>query len=106
MKSDALSVERQSTSRRLPPALFLLFLLFGLFSVDPAAADVAVDARIGFGQSASGASHYRPGSWTPITIYLTGQGVRGVGQLTVTVHQAGHAIAYTRKISLHDGPLN
>ena len=40
-------------------------------------ADVTLDARIGFGQSAPAASRYRPGSWTPITIYLGGQGGRG-----------------------------
>ena len=84
-------------------ALALLLLLAAQSAVS---ADVALDARIGFGQSQTGTSRYRPGSWTPITIYVTGQGGRGTGQLTVTVNQNGHATAYTRKISLHDGPLN
>src|SRR4051794_599620 len=85
--------------------LFLIFALpalFALASPRPASADVALDARIGFGQSQPGTSRYRPGSWTPVTIYLTGQGARGLGQLTVTVRQSSHATSYTRKVSLHD----
>ncbi len=105
MKSD--SPLRAAISARLRlPAAMLLLALTALLLPESASADIALDARIGFGQSQSGSSRYRPGSWTPVTIYLTGQGARGVGQLTVTVRQSGHTTAYTRKISLHDGPLN
>ena len=105
MKSDSPFRTAISARLRLPAALLLLALMALLLPVS-ASADIALDARIGFGQSQSGSSRYRPGSWTPVTIYLTGQGARGVGQLTVTVRQSGHATAYTRKISLHDGPVN
>ena len=59
---------------------------------------IPITAGIISGTSAPGASRYRQGSWTPVTVYLSGQGVRGVGQLTVTVHQSGHSTAYTRNI--------
>lgn len=106
MNSDTSLRLRAVRSRLLAPGLCLCLLVLTFVFARFAHAEVALDARIGFGQSAAGASHYRPGTWTPITIYLTGQGARGIGQLTVTVHQGGRTTAYTRKISLREGQLN
>ena len=106
MIMDALLRPSLTARGRQIASLSVLLAVLALTPAKSADADVVLDARIGFGQSATGASRYRPGSWTPVTVYLTGQGARGVGQLTVTVHQSGHATAYTRKVSLHDGPLN
>src|SRR5690349_18107448 len=92
MKSDAPLRTAAAARTRLITSLLLALLALAL--PRPAYADIALDARIGFGQSQSGTSRYRPGSWTPVTVHLSGQGARGVGQLTVTVHQSGHATAY------------
>src|SRR4051794_5036672 len=106
MKSHAFVRTATAARVRLFPILTLLLVLATMTASKLGRADIALDARIGFGQSAPAASRYRSGSWTPITIYVTGQGARGVGQLTVTVRQNGHATAYTRRVSLRDGPLN
>jgi hypothetical protein len=106
MKSDSFLRTTPMTRRRSSLSLLIVLGLLAACFGSQARADVVLDARIGFGQSAPGASRYRPGAWTPVTVYLSGQGARGVGQLTVTVHQSSHVTSYTRKVSLHDGPLN
>src|SRR6185369_4367206 len=86
-----------------------LLLLAGVLAAGsprPAQAEITLDALVGFGQSATAAARYRPETWTPITVFLTGQGVRGVGQLTVTLRQGTHTFSYSRRVSLHEGPLN
>lgn len=85
--------------------LLLAFFLIG-FSAASAKAQLNVDARVGFGQNAPNVSRYRPDTWTPVTVYLTGQASRGTGQLNVTVHQGQRNTTYSRRIALNDGPLN
>src|SRR5437773_2621281 len=72
----------------------------------PARAEITLDALVGFGQSSAATARYRPETWTPITIFITVHGVRGIGQLTVTAHQGQRTLTYTRRISLHEGLLN
>src|SRR5689334_16048239 len=83
-----------------------LLLLAGILAVcclRPARAEITLDALVGFGQSSASTARYRPETWTPVTIFLTGQGVRGIGQLTVTTRQGQHTRTYTRRVSLHEG---
>jgi len=103
MRSDA--IPRLAVIFRSRLAIALAFL-WALAVPRAAYAEIQLDARIGFGQSQAATSRYRPGTWTPITIYLSGQGPHGTGQLTVKLRRNGHTTAYTRKIALHDGPLN
>jgi hypothetical protein len=70
------------------------------------AAAVDLDALIGFGPAPTLSSHYRPDDWTPVTVYLTGQGVSGVGQLQVTVRSGERAVVYARRVPLHEGALD
>jgi hypothetical protein len=67
---------------------------------------VELDAQIGFGPGSGLPSRYRPNSWTPVTIYLTGQGVNGVGQLQLSVRSGDRETIYVRRVPLHDGVLN
>ena len=85
--------------------LLIASFLIG-FSATTAKAQLNVNARVGFGQNAPNVSRYRPDTWTPVTVYLTGQASRGTGQLNVTVHQGQRNTTYSRRISLNDGPLN
>lgn len=90
-------------------------LLFGLLTLAgmgiemeipvPAKA-IDLDARIGFGQGTAGASKYRPETWTPLAVYLTGPGMSGTGQLQVAVHIADRTLLYARRITLHEGEMN
>lgn len=66
---------------------------------------VDIDALIGFGQSVSSRSLYRPVTATPLTVYLTGSGVKGQGQLQVSVRTNDRTATYSRKISLTDGAI-
>ena len=70
MQTHPCGIARLAPSQRLAALLAFAFLIFAALSQSPARADVSLDARIGFGQSAPGASRYRPGSWTPVTVYL------------------------------------
>lgn len=83
----------------------LLWLGALLFPTGQAGA-VEIDALVGFGQSAALGSRYRPDSWTPLTVYLTGQGMSGVGQLQVTVKNGDRTTVYTRRVPLREGTLN
>ena len=94
-------------NRRIACALSLLAaLVLMAMSQSRSGAQIALDARIGFGQSALGSSRYRADTWTPITVYLTGQSVRGTGQISVTVHHGNLNTVYTRRVSLNEGPIN
>ena len=65
-----------------------------------------LDALLGFGQSTTSGARYRPDSWTPLTVYLTGQGMHGEGQLQIMVRHGGHSSTYTRRIALREGAFN
>jgi hypothetical protein len=84
----------------------LTLVAFALGAFAPAARAVDMDTLIGFGQSTTSGARYRPDTWTPLTVYLTGQGVRGVAQLQVSVRVAEHTTIYTRPTPLKDGPIN
>lgn len=70
------------------------------------ASAVELEALVGFGQSPRLGSRYRPGGWTPLTVYMTGQGTSGVGQLQVIVNNGQRKTVYTRRVSLRDGAMN
>lgn len=67
---------------------------------------VEIDGLIGFGQSTAGGAHYRPNTWTPVTVYLTGPSVHGRGQLQLHLRSSGYQTVYTRDIDLPDGNIN
>jgi hypothetical protein len=89
---------------RLMTAILLTLLLLGLAGGTARAVDM--DVLIGYGQNTSSGARYRPETWTPLTVYLTGQGTHGDAQLQVSVRVAEHTTIYTRRVSLKDGPLN
>jgi hypothetical protein len=84
----------------------LLFACCALAQVTSPAHALDLDALIGFGQSTTSGARYRPETWTPLTVYMTGQGARGTGQLQVTAKHAGHVTTYTRRVALRDGAMN
>lgn len=94
----------QRFSQLFTPLTFTLALLMILVARPAVAVDM--DVLIGFGQSTTSTARYRPETWTPLTVYLTGQGARGVGQLQVSVNTGERSTLYTRRISLPDGALN
>ncbi|MCW3052752.1 MAG: hypothetical protein JWN14_1922 [Chthonomonadales bacterium] len=104
MRQDASAPRHNAAPFGLLTSLFALLCLCG--TVRAAHADITLDTLVGFGQNAVSGSRYRPDTWTPITIYVGGQGMRGTGQLQLLVRQGAHTTNYTRRISLHDGPLN
>jgi hypothetical protein len=67
---------------------------------------VDLDVLVGFGQSTTSGARYRPSCWTPVTVYLSGPGARGVGQLQISVSQGGRQTLYTRRVALSEGQLN
>ena len=86
--------------------LTLLCACFALWQATGSAHALDLDALIGFGQSTTSGARYRPETWTPLTVYMTGQGTRGTGQLQVTAKHAGHVTTYTRRVALRDGLMN
>ena len=84
--------------------LVLCALLFGLLPPEVHALDM--DVLVGFGQSVTSGARYRPDTWTPITVYLTGPSARGTGQLQITLDHGGRATTYTRRVTLRDGMMN
>lgn len=84
--------------------LVLCALLFGL--LPPKAHALDMDVLVGFGQSVTSGARYRPDTWTPITVYLTGPSARGTGQLQITLDHGGRATTYTRRVTLRDGMMN
>jgi hypothetical protein len=105
MKSDAFpSAHRASLAC---PLLRLLLLVAGSLALMAGRAGaVELDALVGFGQSTTAGARYRPDTWTPLTVYITGQGVHGVGQLQVSVRQGERKSIYTRRVPLREGALN
>lgn len=102
----AIRTVRHALSRHRPlPLLLCLFWLCGA----TAAHALDIDALVGFGQSTGAGARYRPETATPLTIYLTGQGMRGEGQLQVLVHTSDndgdHTTIYSRRVTLHEGMI-
>ena len=95
---------------RLPHAWHVsLVLLIGctlLLGLPSPVRAVDIDVLVGFGQSVTSGARYRPDSWTPLTVYLTGPSARGEGQLQITLTHAGHTTTYTRRVPLRDGAMN
>ena len=87
-------------------SLTLLFACFALAQMTGPARALDLNALIGFGQSTTSGARYRPETWTPLTVYMTGQGARGTGQLQVTAKHAGRVTTYTRRVALRDGLMN
>lgn len=85
---------------------FVLVLSALLLLGPERAAAVDLDALVGFGPGSSLPSRYRPNTWTPLTVYLTGTGVNGVGQLQLAVRIGERTTLYTRRVPLHEGALN
>lgn len=73
-------------------------------SMMPARA-VQMDAFVGFGFKPE-TTKFRNNSYTPLTVFLSGQGVRGVGQLQVTVQNGRENTTYTRRVPLSEGNVN
>ena len=73
-------------------------------SILPARA-AQIDAMVGYGFKPE-TTKFRSGSFTPLTVFLSGQGVRGVGQIQVTVRNGSENTTYTRRVPLTDGNLN
>lgn len=104
MRQDAPAPRRLAAPFGLLTGLFILLCLGGTGRT--AYADITLDTLVGFGQNAASGARYRPNSWIPVTVYVGGQGVRGMGQLQLLVRQGEHTTNYTKRISLHEGPLN
>ncbi|MCW3094726.1 MAG: hypothetical protein JWL77_344, partial [Chthonomonadaceae bacterium] len=104
MRQDASAPRHTAAPFGLLTSLFALLCLCG--TLRTAHADITLDTLVGFGQNAVSGSRYRPDTWTPITVYVNGQGMRGIGQLQLLIRQGERTTNYTRRISLHDGPLN
>ncbi len=66
---------------------------------------VDIDALVGFGQSTSSRALYRPETATPLTVYLTGAGIKGEGQLQLIVRSNDRSTTYTRKVTLTEGTI-
>lgn len=86
---------------QIAPLCVLLLLM-----IPRIAAAIDLDVLVGFGQNTTSGARYRPDTWTPITVFLSGQGARGVGQLQLSVRSNGHETLYTRSVPLTDGALN
>lgn len=104
MRQDAPAPRHIAAPFGLLTSLFALLCLCGTAHV--AHADITLDTLVGFGQNAVSGSHYRPDTWTPITVYVGGQGTRGLGQIQLLIRQGERTTNYTKRISLHEGPLN
>src|SRR4051812_5715866 len=92
-------------SVRASACLFRFGLLIALMLYGGGARAAQIDGIVGFGLNANDA-RYRDSSWAPVTIFLTGPGARGVGQLQVTVHTGQRVANYMRRVPLRDGNLN
>ncbi len=95
----------RSMNKARRTALLCIVGLITTAIVSPAYA-VDLDALIGFGQSTTAGAKYRPDSWTPLTVYLSGAGVSGAGQLQVSLKVGDRTTVYTRQVSLREGALN
>jgi hypothetical protein len=104
MRQDAPAPRHIAAPFGLLTGLFFLLCLCGTGRT--AHADITLDTLVGFGQNAVSGSRYRPESWIPITVYIGGQGTRGMGQIQLLVRQGERTTIYTKRISLHEGPLN
>jgi len=76
-----------------------------LYAVVLPARAVQIDALVGYGFKPE-TTKFRSNSLTPLTVFLSGQGVKGVGQMQVTVQNGSENTVYTRRVPLNDGNLN
>jgi hypothetical protein len=83
-----------------------VFLTLALCALVGQARAADLDAMVGFGVSVPAAARYRMNAWVPITVYITGAGVAGVGQLQLAVASGSSRALYTRRVPLHEGPLD
>ncbi len=104
MRQDAPAPRHIVAPFGLLTSLFALLCLCG--NVRTAHADITLDTLVGFGQNAVSGSRYRPNTWTPVTVYVGGQGMRGTAQLQLLIRQGERTTNYTKRLALHDGPLN
>ncbi len=65
-----------------------------------------MDAWVGFGSPGASSNRYLPDSWNLFSVSLSGQGVSGQCQLQVALKSGDRTDVYSRRISLHEGPLN
>jgi hypothetical protein len=65
---------------------------------------VDLDVVVGFAQAMNMPARYRPGDWTPVTVFVHGPGANGQAELQLSASFGGHSAVYTRRIALHDGP--
>ena len=86
--------------RRLCLGLLTALALYGT-----GARAAQIEATVGFGLNPTDA-RFREDSWTPLTVFLTGPGARGVGQLKVAVRSGQRLTNYVRRVPLRDGNLN
>ena len=84
----------------------LLLAVAGLGSAALPARALDLDAMLGVGQNPKMVARYRYGDWTPLAVYLSGPGMRGVGQLQVSVRMGDRTTLYTRPVSLREGAMN
>ncbi len=104
MRQDAPAPRRIRAAFGLMTGLMSLLCLLGAAPI--VRADITLDTLVGFGQNAVSGSRYRPDAWNPVTVYISGQGARGVGQLQLMVRQGERITNYSKRVSLHDGPIN
>lgn len=83
--------------------LLLLSLVINLTSRANA---VEIDALIGFGQGSTIKGYYRPQTWTPLTVFVTGAGVSGRARVQVHLINETYSTTYVRDIDLPDGNVN
>lgn len=88
-------------------ALFWRVLFLSMLALLPAgrARSIQIDALLGFGPGPENA-FYRAGCWTPLTVSLSGAGIRGAGQVQVVVRDWQTVTRYVRRVPLREGPIN
>ncbi len=87
-------------TRSAHPGSILSALLCAIILAPAASADVKLDATTGFDNT------YRPDSWTPVAISLSGTGTNASGVLQVAVSSREGTSTYSKPLHLHAGPLN
>lgn len=83
-----------------------LHVAAALLLMASAANAIDMDVLLGFGSLSTPNIAYRSNGWTPLSVFLTGNGVRGVGQLQVIVSRSGNSVIHTRRVPLREGALN
>src|SRR5689334_6546197 len=65
-----------------------------------ARSDIKLDAAAGID------NNYRPESWTPVSVHLTGTGTTAAGTLQVVISSRDGTSTYSKPLHLHAGPVN